>query len=92
MGITTLATTLGREMNPSDSSRNIGILTAIYAAGQLMGPTLAGVLSSLSNDFNAAFIGAASVVFFGDILLSSGIHFEINPIVHPSNIKKTEEN
>ncbi|MFE5426114.1 YbfB/YjiJ family MFS transporter [Peribacillus simplex] len=92
MGITTLATTLGREMNPSDSSRTIGILTAIYAIGQLIGPTLAGVLSSLTHDFNAAFIGAASVVFFGAILLSSGIHFEINPNVHPSNIKKTEEN
>lgn len=91
MGITTLATTLGREMNPSDSNRTIGMLTAIYAIGQLIGPTLAGVLSSLTHDFNVAFIGAASVVFFGAILLSSGIHFEINPNVHPSNIKKTEE-
>ncbi|MDP9739002.1 UNVERIFIED_ORG: putative MFS family arabinose efflux permease [Bacillus sp. B2I3] len=88
MGITTLATTVGREMNPSDSSRTIGILSAIYALGQLIGPTLAGVLSSLTHDFNAAFIGAACVVFFGAILLSSGIHFEINPNVHPSNIKK----
>ncbi|MGE7610343.1 YbfB/YjiJ family MFS transporter [Peribacillus frigoritolerans] len=88
MGITTLATTLGREMNPSDSSRTIGILTAIYAIGQLMGPILAGVLSSFTHDFNAAFIGAASVVFFGAILLSSGIHFEANPDVHPSNTKK----
>ncbi|WP_260287848.1 YbfB/YjiJ family MFS transporter [Peribacillus aracenensis] len=88
MGITTLATTLGREMNPSDSNRTIGMLTAIYAIGQLIGPTLAGALSSLTHDFNAAFIGAASVVFFGAILLSSGIHFEINPNVHPANIKK----
>ena len=31
MGITTLATTVGREMTPSDSSRTIGILSAIYA-------------------------------------------------------------
>jgi predicted MFS family arabinose efflux permease len=92
MGITTLATTVGREMNPSDSSRTIGILSAIYALGQLIGPTLAGVLSSRTHDFNAAFIGAACVVFFGAILLSSGIHFEINPNVHPSNIKKTEDN
>jgi MFS family permease len=92
MGITTLATTLGREMNPSDSNRTIGMLTAIYAIGQLIGPTLAGVLSSLTHDFNVAFIGAASVVFFGAILLSSGIHFEITPNVQPSNIKKTEEN
>ncbi|WP_307433010.1 MFS transporter [Bacillus sp. V2I10] len=81
-------------MNPSNSSRIIGILSAIYAIGQLIGPTLAGVLSSFTHDFNAAFIGAASVVFFGAILLLSGIHFENNPNIRSSTIqyKKTEEN
>ncbi|MGE7759685.1 YbfB/YjiJ family MFS transporter [Peribacillus sp. NPDC097895] len=94
MGITTLATTLGREMNSSESSRTIGILTAIFAIGQLIGPTLAGVLSSFTHDFNAAFIGAACVVFFGAILLLSGFHFENNPNIRNSTIqyKKTEEN
>lgn len=87
MGITTLATTVGREMNPSDSSRTIGILSAIYALGQLIGPTLAGVLSSFTHDFNAAFIGAACVVFFGAILLLSGIHFENNPNIRNSTVQ-----
>ncbi len=87
MGITTLATTVGREMNPSDSSRTIGILSAIYALGQLIGPTLAGVLSSFTHDFNAAFIGAACVVFFGAILLLSGIHFENNPNIRNSTVE-----
>ncbi|PAW26606.1 MFS transporter [Peribacillus simplex] len=87
MGITTLATTVGREMNPSDSSRTIGILSAIYALGQLIGPTLAGVLSSFTHDFNAAFIGAACVVFFGAILLLSGIHFENNPNIRNSAVQ-----
>ncbi|MED3891893.1 YbfB/YjiJ family MFS transporter [Peribacillus frigoritolerans] len=87
MGITTLATTVGREMNPSDSSRTIGILSAIYALGQLIGPTLAGVLSSFTHDFNAAFFGAACVVFFGAILLLSGIHFENNPNIRNSAVQ-----
>jgi predicted MFS family arabinose efflux permease len=87
MGITTLATTVGREMNPSDSSRTLGILSAIYALGQLIGPTLAGVLSSFTHDFNAAFIGAACVVFFGAILLLSGIHFENNPNIRNSTVQ-----
>lgn len=87
MGITTLATTVGREMNPSDSSRTIGILSAIYALGQLIGPTLAGVLSSFTHDFNDAFIGAACVVFFGAILLLSGIHFENNPNIRNSTVQ-----
>lgn len=87
MGITTLATSLGREMNPSDSSRTIGILSAIYAVGQLIGPTLAEVLSSFTHDFNSAFIGAACVVLFGAILLLSGIHFENNPNIRNSTIQ-----
>jgi MFS family permease len=78
MGITTLATTLGRQMNPFNSSRTIGILTAIYAIGQLIGPTLAGILSSYTHDFKAALIGAACVVLIGAGLLLNGIQFERN--------------
>ncbi|MFJ8258358.1 YbfB/YjiJ family MFS transporter [Peribacillus asahii] len=76
MGITTLATTLGRQINPSNSSRTIGNLTAIYAIGQLIGPTLAGVLSSFTHNFNAALVGAASVILIGAGLLLNGIQFE----------------
>lgn len=76
MGITTLATTLARKINPSNSSRIIGNLTAIYAIGQMIGPTLAGVLSSFTQDFNAALVGAASVVLAGGIFLLNGIHYE----------------
>ncbi|MED4225414.1 YbfB/YjiJ family MFS transporter [Neobacillus cucumis] len=76
MGITTLATTLGRHMNPSNSSRTIGILTAIYAFGQLIGPILAGVLSSFTHNFTTALIGASSVVLIGAGMLLNGIQFE----------------
>ncbi|HWL26032.1 MAG TPA: YbfB/YjiJ family MFS transporter [Ureibacillus sp.] len=76
MGITTLTTTLGRQINPSNSSRTIGNLTAIYAIGQLIGPTLAGVLSSFTHNFNAALVGAASVILIGAGLLLNGIQFE----------------
>ena len=81
MGITTLATTLGRQMNPSNSSRTIGILTAIYAFGQLIGPALAGILSSSTNNFNAALIGASIVVLIGAGLLLT----VLKP--HPTAIK-----
>jgi predicted MFS family arabinose efflux permease len=76
MGITTLATTLGRQINPSNSSRTIGILTAIYAVGQLIGPILSGVMSSFTHNFNTALIGASSVVLIGAALLVNGIQFE----------------
>ncbi|MBT2733470.1 YbfB/YjiJ family MFS transporter [Bacillus sp. ISL-7] len=76
MGITTLVTTMGRQMNPSNSGRTIGILTAIYAIGQLIGPILAGVLSSFTNNFNTALIGASCVVLIGAAMLLNGIQFE----------------
>jgi len=76
MGITTLATSLGRQMNPSHSSRTIGIMTAIYAIGQLIGPALAGILSSFTHNFNAALIGASCFVLIGASLLISGIKYE----------------
>ncbi|MGJ7913724.1 YbfB/YjiJ family MFS transporter [Neobacillus sp. LXY-1] len=76
MGITTLATTMGRQMNPSNSGRTIGILTAIYAIGQLIGPILAGVLSSFTHNFNTALIGASCVVLIGAGMLLNGIKFE----------------
>ncbi|MCM3653653.1 YbfB/YjiJ family MFS transporter [Metabacillus litoralis] len=87
MGITTLTTTLARQMSPSNSSRIIGYLTAIYAAGQMIGPTIAGMLSSYTQSFNSALIGAASVVFIGAVLLVSGIRFDRMPNIETSSIK-----
>lgn len=87
MGITTLATTLARQMSPSNSSPIIGYLTAIYAAGQMIGPTIAGILSSYTQSFNSALIGAASVVFIGSVLLVSGIRFDRMPNIETSHIK-----
>lgn len=75
MGITTLATTLGQQMNPNNSGRTIGNLTAVFSIGQLIGPILAGVLSSITHNFNAALIGAAIVILIGAGLLLFGIQF-----------------
>ncbi|WP_018391853.1 YbfB/YjiJ family MFS transporter [Bacillus sp. 37MA] len=90
MGITTLATTLARQMSPSNSSRIIGYLTATYAIGQMIGPTIAGVLSSFTHDYNAALLGAASTVIIGTCLLLNGIKFEKKPNldISPINYKK----
>ncbi|RSL30384.1 YbfB/YjiJ family MFS transporter [Salibacterium salarium] len=87
MGITTLATTLARQMSPSNSSRIIGYLTATYAAGQMIGPTIAGILSSYTQSFNSALIGAATVVFIGAVLFVSGIRFDRMPNIETTSIK-----
>lgn len=87
MGITTLATTLARQMSPINSSRVIGYLTAIYATGQMIGPTIAGVLISFTQSYNTALIGAASVVLIGAMFLIGGIRFERKPNIETSLIK-----
>lgn len=76
MGITTLASTLARQMVPTNSNRVLGFLTASYALGQLLGPALAGILATLTNSFNYALLGAALVVLIGSGLLLKGIKHE----------------
>ena len=88
MGITTLATTLARQMSPTNSSRIIGYLTAVYAIGQMIGPTIAGVLTSFTQSYNAALLGAASVVLIGAMFLIGGIRFDRRPNIETSVIKK----
>jgi predicted MFS family arabinose efflux permease len=92
MGITTLATTLASRITPKNSSRIIGYLTAIYAAGQMIGPLLAGHFASASHNYNSALIGAAIVVLIGALFLLSGIRFDNKPvkIVITENIQNEE--
>lgn len=91
MGITSLATTLGRQMNPTKSSRIIGSLTAVYAVGQLIGPSLAGFMSSVTHSFDAALIGAAGVVLLGACLLVNGVQFEKKATKSLSQVSLSEE-
>ncbi|TRZ39228.1 YbfB/YjiJ family MFS transporter (plasmid) [Niallia circulans] len=85
MGITSLVTTLAQKINPSISAKTIGSLTAIYAGGQLIGPSLAGIISSHTHSFDAALIGASCVIFIGALFLLTGIKFESKREVSESN-------
>ncbi|MCR8644335.1 YbfB/YjiJ family MFS transporter [Paenibacillus sp. N1-5-1-14] len=72
MGITTLTNTWARLKYPSSSGQIIGYLTTVYAAGQMLGPTIAGVIASFTEDYNVVLIGAAGAVFLGAMLLVKG--------------------
>nr|WP_285849803.1 YbfB/YjiJ family MFS transporter [Niallia taxi] len=85
MGITSLVTTLAQKINPSISAKTIGSLTAIYAGGQLIGPSLAGIISSHTKSFDAALIGASCVIFIGALFLLTGIKFESKREASESN-------
>lgn len=76
MGIATLATTLARQMLPVNSYRILGFLTASYAFGQMIGPSIAGVLATITNSYNYSLIGATVVIFIGTCCLFSGLQYE----------------
>lgn len=76
MGISTLSTTLAKLIQPQNSSQIIGVLTAIYATGQMIGPIIAGILATITNRFHGSLIVAASAVMLGGLLLISGLHLE----------------
>ncbi len=68
MGIVTLTMSLGQELAPTQSARVLGLLTAVYGTGQIIGPLLAGVLAEQTASFTLPLVGAAIIVAIGGIL------------------------
>jgi MFS family permease len=69
MGVTTLATAFARNKNPLGSARVIAIMTTIYALGQMIGPSIAGVLTAETESYTWALSGAGLLVFVGALFL-----------------------
>lgn len=69
MGVTTLATAYARNKNPNGSARVFAIMTTVYAFGQMVGPSIAGVLTAETESYSWALLGASSLVFIGALFL-----------------------
>ena len=69
MGVTTLATAFARNKYPYGSARVIAIMTTIYALGQMIGPSIAGILTAETESYIWALSGAAILVFIGALFL-----------------------
>lgn len=76
MGITTVCTTLARKLTPVNSHQMIGYLTAGYALGQMIGPSIAGTLASYTNSYQYALVGASLVVMLGGLCLIGGVKYD----------------
>jgi predicted MFS family arabinose efflux permease len=76
IGIVTLSTTLAGLISPTNRNRVIGILTTFYAIGQMIGPSIAGVLATITGNFHISLIVAAGTTLLGAFLLIGGILFE----------------
>jgi MFS family permease len=58
-----------RELDPHGHSRNVGLLTAAFALGQLLGPLLAAVSSHLGGNLQPAlYLAGAGLVLAGGLM------------------------
>lgn len=72
MGIVTLSMHCGRTLTPESPHRTIGILTAAFGAGQILGPAIAGLIASHTQSFTPALYVAALVIILGALCLAWG--------------------
>jgi predicted MFS family arabinose efflux permease len=70
-GITALTLTLAGHLTPSRSAQLIGMLTAVFGVGQMIGPVLGGVIADRSQNFTPALVAASVCVLAGGALMVS---------------------
>jgi predicted MFS family arabinose efflux permease len=75
-GITALTLALVGHLAPERSARLIGMLTAVFGAGQMIGPVLAGFIVSRAQDFTPALTAASALVITGGVLMVLLQHFD----------------
>ncbi|QGQ99129.1 YbfB/YjiJ family MFS transporter [Paenibacillus psychroresistens] len=73
MGITTLSIAFVKHVDSKNSRKLVGLLTAFFGLGQIIGPLIAGFLISGAGNYNTALVGAALVVLLGAMILQFGI-------------------
>ena len=67
MGITALTLTLAGRLAPHGAAGIVGALTAVFGAGQVIGPVLAGLIADRADGFTPALVAAAAVVLVGGL-------------------------
>jgi predicted MFS family arabinose efflux permease len=70
-GITAVTLTLAGQLAPSRSARLVGMLTAVFGLGQMIGPVLGGVIASRAQSFSPALGAASALVLAGGVLMVS---------------------
>jgi predicted MFS family arabinose efflux permease len=86
MGIVALAMSLGQRLAPERSARVLGLLTAAYGTGQMIGPLLGGFIAAHTASFTLPLVLAGAVVAIGGVLLIVGARHGI----HEQTAQETE--
>ena len=69
MGLTALGLTAARALPGGDPHRKIGLMTAAFGFGQIVGPTFAGFLRDQSGSFAAPTLAAAMALCVAGVLV-----------------------
>lgn len=70
VGVPTLTLTYAQRMvGPRRAGLAIGLLTAAFGVGQVLGPLVAAALMGNTSDFRPALVGASAAVTLGGLLL-----------------------
>jgi predicted MFS family arabinose efflux permease len=70
MGITAIGLMAARQLSGINSQRGIGLMTASFAVGQMIGPTVAGLLFDRLGSFRAPSLVAAVALVIAAALAS----------------------
>jgi hypothetical protein len=73
VGIVSLSFQLGRRLAAGASTKVVGLLTAVYGLGQILGPLAASQLAAASGHYDTGLAGAALAVLTGAGLLALGM-------------------
>ncbi len=76
IGISALTLALAGHHAPHGSARLIGMLTAAYGLGQVIGPVLAGLLVARTGSFGPALLAASAMVVLGGGLMLALSHLD----------------
>jgi len=63
---------MGRSMAFGDGRRIIGIMTFVYGVGQMIGPTVAGIMADKTGSYHAALYFASLVLLIAFLILVTG--------------------
>ena len=83
MGITSLANSTARAMFPHGSHGAIGILTAAYGVGQILGPLVTSVVVLHTHSYNLALTIASATLLVGSATMIAGTFLTRGRIAAP---------
>lgn len=69
MGITSLALSIGRTCSPERTGTVIGMMTTMFSIGQVIGPILAGIITTETHTFRLAMMLSGLIILAAALLL-----------------------